>query len=132
MNHEHNSRRILVIEDDDALRSVLMEELTAAGYHVIPAVDGAEGAQKVLQSSGSSSFDLIITDIKMPRMSGKGLLAVAKEHCPSVPVIAITSYGNDLEFLKPSQTGFFSYLRKPFKMEELNTAVQAGLRQGGG
>jgi len=134
-NGKHQPPRIqphiLIVEDDADMRSLLMDELSDAGYRVCQAVDGADGAQKLSQGFGSDEFDLIITDLKMPRMSGKRLLAIAKERCPAVPVIAITAFADEPEFVKSYHTAFFAYLRKPFKMEELKTAVRAALRKEG-
>ncbi|HTP42856.1 MAG TPA: response regulator [Nitrospiria bacterium] len=120
--------RILLVEDDAAMRALLMDELTEAGYLVSQAVDGAEGAQKLSQAASTGGFNLIITDLKMPRVSGRGLLAIVKERYPTVPVIAITAYADEPEVVKSYHTDFFAYLRKPFKMEELKTAVEAALR----
>jgi len=110
------------------MRALLMDELTEAGYLVSQAVDGAEGEQKLSQAASTGGFNLIITDLKMPRVSGRGLLAIVKERYPTVPVIAITAYADEPEVVKSYHTDFFAYLRKPFKMEELKTAVEAALR----
>jgi DNA-binding response OmpR family regulator len=125
--HNHHFR-ILVVEDDTAMRALLTDELTEAGYHVSQAIDGAEGAKQLSYAAASGGFDLIITDLKMPRVSGRGLLTIVKERYPTVPVIAITAFADEPEFVKSYHTGFFAYLRKPFKMEELKTAVEAALR----
>jgi len=107
------------------MRALLRDELVDAGYRICQAVDGVEGALKLAEES----FDLIVTDIKMPRMGGKEVLAIAKQRCPGVPVIAITAFGDAPEFVKAYHSDFFAYLRKPFKMDELKTAVRAALQK---
>ena len=121
---QEHSPRILVVEDDAEMRALLRDELVDAGYEICQAGDGAEGALKLAEEP----FDLIVTDLKMPRMSGKEMLAVARQRCPDVPVIAITAFGDAPEFVKSYHGGFFAYLRKPFRMEELKTAIRAALQ----
>jgi DNA-binding response OmpR family regulator len=116
---------ILIVEDDAEMRALLMDELTDGGYRVCQAVDGADGARKLAHES----FDLIITDMKMPQMSGMELLAIARERCPVVPVIAVTAFGDEPEFVMAYRSDFFAYLHKPVKMEELKTAIRAALQK---
>jgi DNA-binding NtrC family response regulator len=116
---------ILVVEDDAEMRALLVDELTDVGYKVCQAENGVEGVTKLAHEA----FDLIITDMKMPQMSGMELLAVAKERCPAVPVIAVTAFGDEPEFVMAYRSEFFAYLHKPIKMEELKSAVLAALQR---
>jgi len=130
-NGIHHHPSILVVEDDADMRALLRDELTDEGYWVCQAVDGVDAAQKLAREAETGGFDVIITDLKMPRMSGMDVLAMAGERCPSVPVIAVTAYIDAPEFVKMYQSRFFAYLRKPVKMAELKTAVRAALEHGG-
>ena len=109
------------------MRALLMDELREAGYHVSQAVDGADGVQKLLQAAATGAYDLMITDLKMPKLSGQGLMKIVNERYPAMPVIAITAFADEPEFVKPYHTEFVAYLRKPFKMEELKSAVRVAL-----
>jgi len=82
---------ILVIEDDLNVLSMIIKHLEHVGYKVITATDGMEGLKK-LESGG---YDLVITDIVMPYVSGVGVVTALKEKKKHIPVIAITGYGKE-------------------------------------
>lgn len=93
MGDKMNKKTILVIEDDPDVLAMLVKNLSHAGYDVIEAVDGLEGLKKV----GAGRYDLVITDIVMPFVSGVGVVSALKQKRPGVPVIAITGYGKEPE-----------------------------------
>ena len=80
-------RRILIVEDDDDIRHLNAEALTGSGYHVDPAVDGAQGWEAL----NSSSYDLLITDNNMPNLSGIEL--IKKLNAAGMPVRVIMASG---------------------------------------
>ena len=84
---------ILVIEDDQDVLSMMIKHLKYLGYHVISAKDGMEGL-KQLEAGG---YDLVITDIVMPYVSGVGVVTALKAKNAAIPVIAITGYGKEPE-----------------------------------
>jgi CheY-like chemotaxis protein len=84
---------ILVIEDDVDVLSMIIKHLEYLGYRVISARDGMEGL-KMVEAGG---YDLVITDIVMPYVSGVGVVTALKTNHPSIPVIAITGYGKEPE-----------------------------------
>ena len=86
-------RTILVIEDDLDVLSMIIKHLEHLGYEVMSAKDGLEGMKK-LERGG---YDLVITDIVMPYVSGVGVVTALKEKKPEIPVIAITGYGKEPE-----------------------------------
>jgi len=90
---DRQKRVILVVEDDPNILSMIMRNLEYLGYEVIGARDGMEGLKK-LEAGG---FDLVVTDIVMPYVSGVGVITAVKEKHPHVPVIAITGYGKEPE-----------------------------------
>jgi DNA-binding NtrC family response regulator len=124
---DHRSQ-ILVVEDDSEMRSLLADELSDEGYEVIQAEDGAEAALMVVRNH----FDLVITDMKMPKMGGLALLPVVKEACPDVPVIVITAFADGPSYVEAYQKGAVSYLSKPFKIQDLKEAVRKALLMKGG
>ena len=84
---------VLIIEDDPDVLFTLTKHLIYLGYEVITAADGLEGMKKLEQGG----YDLVITDIVMPYVSGVGVVSRLKEKNPHIPVIAITGYGKEPE-----------------------------------
>lgn len=109
-----SKRTILVVEDDQNVRSMILRHLSHGGYDVKTASDGMEGLNMLEQGS----FDLVITDIVMPYVSGIGIVARVKSQNPRVPVIAITGYGEEPESLA-SESRADLVLSKPVKMAVL-------------
>jgi CheY-like chemotaxis protein len=112
--HLENQKTILVIEDDPAVLSMIEKHLAGEGYAVITASDGMEGLKKL----GSETYDLVITDIVMPYVSGVGLVSAIKEKKPHIPVIAITGYGKEPESAAMEKNADI-VLTKPFMMSTL-------------
>ena len=86
-------KTILIIEDDPFILSSFIEYLKYLGYNVISAMDGLEG----LKHLESGDFDLVITDIVIPYVSGVGIVSALKEKKPDTPIIAMTGYGKEPE-----------------------------------
>jgi DNA-binding response OmpR family regulator len=111
---EPRKNTILVIEDDLDVLSMLIKHLKHFGYEVIIATDGMAGL-KMLESGG---YDLVITDIVMPYVSGVGVVTTLKEKYPQIPVIAITGYGKEPEAAAMEKKADL-VLAKPVKMTVL-------------
>lgn len=112
--------RILVVDDDAMMRDFSKEVLKRLGKEVISVSDGQEAldALKTLDS-----FDLVLTDRKMPRKDGFAVLKLAKELCPKAFVVLMTAYGSVESAVEAMQLGAFSYLIKPFSPEALEAVV---------
>ena len=121
-NHPY---RILVVEDDSEMRSLLADELSDEGYEVIQAEDGAEAALIVVRNH----LDLVISDMKMPKMGGLALSSVVKEANPDVPVIVITAFADGPTLIEAYEKGVADYISKPFKMLDLKNAVKKVLNK---
>ncbi len=120
-------KRILIIEDDQKLRDVLADYLKLKGqYEVETAEDGLKGL-KLLKAS---HFDLVITDITMPYVSGIGILTIIKRDYPEIPVIAITGYGEEVKSLAQEKEAD-AVLAKPINTEELLQLLHKMLTKGG-
>jgi DNA-binding response OmpR family regulator len=111
-------KTILIIEDDPAVLSSIEKYLDREGYAVITAADGMDGLKKL----SSETYDLAITDIVMPYVSGVGLVSVIKEKKPYIPVIAITGYGKEPESAAMEKKADI-VLTKPFKMSVLKEHI---------
>ena len=107
-------KTILVIDDDQVIRDVLHEFLTEQGYNVVLAVDGLEG----LDSIKKKYYDLIIMDIRLPYVSGIGLVKIARQESPHIPIICITGYGDSPEKIAEEEKADVT-LGKPFNLKDL-------------
>jgi len=116
---------ILIIDDEKGLLEVLNVVFRKEGYEVKTATSGAEG----LDILNSKSVDLVITDIRMPHMSGMEILRYVKENQPEVPVIVITAYGSIQQAVEALKAGALDYIVKPFDVEELKILVARGLER---
>jgi DNA-binding NtrC family response regulator len=115
---EEKEKTILVIEDDPDVLSMIVKHLKHQGFSVVTAKDGMEGLKK-LKAGG---YDLVITDIVMPYVSGTGLVTALKESKPEIPVIAITGYGEEPEAVATEKKANL-VLSKPVKMSELKDHI---------
>jgi two-component system NtrC family response regulator len=114
---------ILIIDDDTSLRRVLEYTLEEAGYEVLTASDGVSG----LAVFGEQQPDLVITDLKMPGMSGFQVLAAIKEQSLQTPVIVITAFGAIETAVEAMKLGASDYITKPFNRDELRLVVHKAL-----
>ncbi|WP_224983458.1 sigma-54-dependent transcriptional regulator [Geomonas agri] len=119
--------KILIIDDDSSLRRVLEYNLQQEGYDVYTAADGSAG----LQLFEEKSPQLVITDLKMPGITGFEVLSTVKERAPSTVVIVLTAFGAIDTAVEAMKLGAFHYLTKPFNREELKVTVLKGLQLQG-
>ena len=115
--------RILFIDDDAAGREVALFNLRKAGYEVIAAEDGAGG----LSAFEASPFDLVITDLKMPGISGMEVLRKIHAGTPDVPVLVITAFGNVETAVSAMREGAYDFIGKPFHRDQLLMTVEKAL-----
>lgn len=112
-------KTILLIEDDMDVLGMMVRHLEHQGYNVITAGDGMEGLKKL----ESEDYDLVITDIVMPYVSGVGVVAAIKSKKPHIPVIAVTGYGKEPEAAAMEKNADM-VLAKPVKISVLNEYVR--------
>ncbi len=116
--------RILLADDDAALRRVLQFKLQQQGYDITPVEDGA----KALQTLKGERFDLLLSDMRMPGLTGIELLEQVRTVQPDLEVILITAYAEVSQAVQAVKLGAFDYLTKPFEDEELFVAVEKALK----
>ncbi len=116
--------RVLFIEDDSAGRELGLFNLKKAGYDVDEAEDGVAGLE--LYSSGE--YDIVVTDLKMPGVSGMDVLREVKKADSKVPVIVVTAYGNVDRAVEAMRLGAFDFIGKPFNREHLLLTVERALK----
>ena len=116
---------LLVADDDPGLRESLERTLTREGYRVVLASDGRAALERV-QAGG---VDLIVTDLRMPGLTGLELLRAAKAIRPDVDVILLTAFGTVEEAVKAMKDGAYDFLTKPFRREQLLKLVDKALER---
>jgi DNA-binding NtrC family response regulator len=117
-------QRILVVDDDFAMRTALAESLESCGFEVEMAQDGEVALQKFRRGC----FSLVITDLRIPKMTGLDVLRAVKKIAPSIPVILISAYGTVQNAVEAMKEGAEEFLLKSFSLEELETKVKNVLR----
>ena len=112
-------KTILVIEDDPHVLSTVVKQLKYFGYEVITASDGMDGMKKL----DAGGYDLVLTDIVMPYISGVGVVTALKEKMPHIPVIAMTGYGKEPQSAAMEKKADI-VLAKPIKMADLKAHIE--------
>ena len=112
--------KILVVDDEDALRTVLSAELEGEGYQVTTAADG----QEAINVLTSSVFDLILLDIKMPNVDGFEVLKFVKEKHPKTKVIMLTGFADLKNAIESKKLGAEDFVSKPYDLVDLLSTVE--------
>jgi len=120
------AHRILVVDDEEKMRRLLEMSLKNMGHEVVMAADGVEA----LACCDEAPFDLILTDLKMPRMDGLQLLKTLRERGEEVPVIVLTAFGTIETAVEAMKLGASDYIIRPFEMETVELAVTRALAMG--
>jgi len=115
-----SSVSILIVDDEEMMRTLLNRILSREGYKIRSAEDGVI-ALEVLKAE---KFDIIISDMKMPRMNGFELLKIVKKEYPKIGVIIMTAYGDTYTVKDALLLGADEYITKPFKSYEISLVVE--------
>jgi len=116
---------ILVVDDEDALRTVLSGELASEGYEVRAAADGDEAVTEM----GKTNFDLVLLDIKMPRMNGFEVLKFIKEKHPKTKVVMLTGFADLKNAIESKKLGADDFVSKPYDLVDLLTTIERVLSE---
>jgi DNA-binding NtrC family response regulator len=116
-----NLKKMLIVDDEETLTYSLYQSfiLEKKDYEVVTAASGEEASKKL----AISPYDLVITDISMPGMSGLELLSYIKEKYPKTEVIVITAYGSEEKKEESLQKGARYYIEKPFEIKKIKQLV---------
>ncbi|MGO9838122.1 MAG: response regulator [Polyangiaceae bacterium] len=116
---------ILVADDDEDVRALVVETLRADGHTVVEACDGAELVECLRDALDNSAAcpDVIVTDVRMPKLSGLGVLAELRRSHWNVPVVLITVLADDSVRTVARRLGAVGVLKKPLDVDNLRTAV---------
>jgi two-component system cell cycle sensor histidine kinase/response regulator CckA len=116
----NRSYKLLVIDDSQEILTAIHKYLKQKNYEVATAADGLEGLKLLKSTEGG--FDLVITDLVMPNVSGVGVIAILKKQFPGIPVVAITGYGEQPEALALEANADL-VLEKPFNLDDLEQSI---------
>ena len=122
-NQSHREGKILLVDDDPGLLRLLSIRLRAEGYDV----EAVESAHRALGTLRQFTPDLVITDLRMDKMDGIGLLKELQTRSPGLRVIIITAHGTIPDAVTATQHGAFGFLTKPIDKQELISLVERAL-----
>src|SRR5436190_18882831 len=118
-----HTAKILVADDEQNLRRVLVTMLRRDGHDVVQAASGVEAIERL------PDVDVVITDLRMPGADGMEVLRTAARSYPQVPVIMITAYGSVGQAVEAIKAGAFDYIEKPFEQDSIRTIVEKAIGQ---
>ncbi|MDB4941855.1 MAG: two component, sigma54 specific, transcriptional regulator, Fis family [Labilithrix sp.] len=117
-------KQVLIVDDEPNLRKILAAQLSRDGYEVLLAEDGEQGLTMLRENH----IDLVVTDLKMPKVDGMTLLREALRETPELPIVMITAHGTVDTAVEALKLGAFDYLTKPFDKDEVRQVVAKALR----
>src|SRR5579871_1620806 len=113
--HKH----ILLVEDETPLREAIAEQLTDRGYHI----EQADSGEAALTRLAEFAFDVIITDLRLPGISGSDVLEAAVDRYPDIVAIVVTGFGTVKDAVEAIKRGAWDFVSKPFQIDELLHAL---------
>jgi len=121
--NEPTGSQVLVVDDDASMQRMLRQRLEREGYAVQTAPNGEEGLDLIRKEV----FNLIITDVRMPKLGGDELVRAVAQFNPNIPIIVMTAFGEVDQAVQLMQDGVYHYFTKPFDVEELVVKVKKAL-----
>ncbi|HLG44111.1 MAG TPA: response regulator [Nitrospirales bacterium] len=121
--------RILIVDDESSIRKVLRVTLTDAGYEVVEADHGGRGIEVIRSDDNMLMVDVIICDIRMPKINGLEAIDFFRQQFPSVPIIVLTGFPDTKMATNLITKGVVDYLVKPVEDAKLLASVKAAMAQ---
>ncbi|MBM4165555.1 MAG: response regulator [Ignavibacteria bacterium] len=116
-------KRLLIVDDEEALRNILYQELTAEGYEV----DSLNEGSKVVDTLKSIQYDLLLLDISMPHMSGFEVLEKMKESHVKIKTVMLSGFDDLKNAILATRLGAVGFISKPFRFYDVLTEVEKAL-----
>jgi two-component system, NtrC family, response regulator PilR len=116
---------LLLVDDEEALRSVVAERLRDAGYEVTEAADG----EAAIRAIDGFAFDVIVSDLRLPGLDGREVIETALTRYPSIVAIVVTGYGTVKDAVDMTKMGVADFIAKPFQFDELMHVLNSALEQ---
>lgn len=120
-----SSGRILIVDDEEDLRTLLAQVLENAGHQVQTVSNGKEAISRL----GQEQFDLALLDIQMPTVNGIQVLKFIREHCPDTKAIMLTGYADLKHAMEAKEFGAREFIGKPYKIEDIISTVERLLKE---
>jgi ATP-dependent Lon protease len=117
--------KILVVDDEQIARKNLDHILKKEGYIVVMAASGAEALEQI----ETSTFDVVLTDVRMENISGFDVLEKTKSKYPEIEVIMVTAYASTDSAIESLKKGAFQYIAKPFKINDIRITVKQAIEK---
>ena len=121
--------RVMIVDDEDNVRKVLRLTLTKAGFDVVEADHGGKGIEAIGSDDNMLMLDVILCDIRMPKINGLEAIAFFQQQYPSVPIIVVTGYPDQKMATDLLSRGVFDYLVKPVDKDKLLQTVNAAMEK---
>ncbi|MBS4028582.1 MAG: response regulator [Ignavibacteriales bacterium] len=118
-----SKKNILIVDDEEALRDILYQELTAEGYEV----DTVDGGQKVVGMLKKKSYDLLLLDINMPHMDGFAVLQQIKNENLGLKTVMLSGFDDLKNAIQATRLGAVGFISKPFRFHDVLTEVEKAL-----
>jgi len=118
-NYSNPITKILIIEDDEEMRSLLRDFVEEEGYEADTVGDGYEAFRKLVKEP----FDLVVTDVRMPGLTGLDILPRIRKLQPGIPIIVITAFGSEEVYRRALERGATAYLEKPIHFQKLRELI---------
>jgi excisionase family DNA binding protein len=119
----HERPRVLVVDDEQAVRDLVSKTLSMADYDVETADDGPSAVERLR----TTDYDLLITDLKMPGMDGLSVIREARRKSNELPIIIITGFSTEASAIEAINLGVSGYLTKPFRLPRIVSAAARAL-----
>ncbi|MDR2395536.1 MAG: response regulator [Endomicrobium sp.] len=117
--------KILIVDDEQAIRDLLIQEFVSLGYDVLFAVDGQDAISKIT----SNKINVVVSDIKMPKVDGITLLKTIKDKSPETEVVIMTGHATMDNALYAMRSGAYDFVQKPFNIDELSALVEKAMEK---
>jgi two-component system chemotaxis response regulator CheY len=121
--------RVLIVDDEESIRKALRLTLAKAGYDVVEADDGAKGIEAIGADDNPLMVDVVICDIRMPKINGLEAIAYFRQQYPSVPVLVLTGYPDIHLATDLLKQGVVDYLVKPVERDKLMATVEQAMER---
>src|SRR5260221_9285332 len=119
------TRHLLLVEDEAALREAVAEQLTDRGYHV----EQADSGESAVSRLADFAYDIIITDLRLPGIDGSAVVEAAVERYPHIIAIVVTGFGTVKDAVEAMKRGAWDFVSKPFQIDELLHVLDAAIEQ---
>jgi len=120
-----NTVHLLIVEDEEPLRTAVAERLTEHGFHV----DQAESGERALEQLAEFAYDVVVTDLRLPGIDGTTVIEAAVQRYPEIIGIVVTGYGTVRDAVEAIKRGAADFVTKPFQFDELMHALNGALEQ---